>query len=41
MAIATKELEHKQFTSMLVGFGQFVDHDLDHVPISLSMFGRF
>ena len=21
-----------EFTSMLVGFGQFLDHDLDHVP---------
>jgi hypothetical protein len=27
-----------RFTSMIVAFGQFVDHDLDHVPVPRSKF---
>jgi len=30
------EVDERKFTSMLVAFGQFLDHDLDHVPVSKS-----
>jgi hypothetical protein len=29
--------EDPEFTSMLVAFGQYLDHDLDHVPISSKL----
>ena len=36
IAISQVVVEEENFTAMLVGFGQFLDHDLDHVPISRS-----
>ena len=36
IASGQTEIDERRFTSMLVGFGQFLDHDLDHVPVSKS-----
>jgi len=36
IAIGGTDIEDRTFTSMLVGLGQFLDHDYDHVPISRS-----
>ena len=33
---ATYQDDNIRFTSMIVAFGQFVDHDLDHVPVPRS-----
>ena len=38
IAISQNVIEESKFTAMLVGFGQIVDHDLDHVPISRSKY---
>jgi hypothetical protein len=35
-ASGTSEIDDSTFTAMLVPFGQFLDHDLDHVPVSRS-----
>jgi hypothetical protein len=40
-AITGHVSEHEQLTSMVVAFGQFLDHDLDHVPIWRSKFSLF
>ena len=36
IASGLTEVDERKFTSMLVAFGQFLDHDLDHVPVSTS-----
>ncbi len=35
-AIRATQIPEKTFTLMIVGLGQFIDHDFDHVPISTS-----
>ena len=37
IASGQMEVDERRFTSMLVGFGQFLDHDFDSVPVSRSM----
>ena len=39
IASGQTEIDERRFTSMLVGFGQFLDHDFDHVPVSRSESG--
>ena len=36
IASGQAEIDERRFTSMLVAFGQFLDHDFDHVPVSRS-----
>ena len=40
-AISGHVTEHDKLTVMIVAFGQFLDHDLDHVPILRSEFMLF
>ena len=36
IATGATQVDDDQFTAMLVAFGQFIDHDFDHVPVSRS-----
>ena len=36
IASGQTEVDERRFTSMLVGFGQFLDHDFDSVPVLRS-----